>query len=145
MLSELSSACFCHCGIWPPTEGADAPVRSGVISRTDNGKRGKRRSNLACVCEERFEGLKYHQGVNIRYERVKASNSCVKTLIFDFSSFIYFLCYFSFLPFSHFSIFYCILFFLFGFYCPSFFILFHFLFCLCVFSLGFISNITQLA
>jgi hypothetical protein len=129
MLSELSSACFCHCGIWPPTEGADAPVRSGVISRTDNKKRVKRRSNLACVCEERFEGLKYHQGVNIRYERVEASNSCVKTLIFDFSSFIYFLCYFSFsfLPFSHFPVFIAFYFFYLVFIALPF--LFFFTFC----------------
>jgi hypothetical protein len=34
------------------------------------------------VREERFEGLVYHQGVSIRYERVKASNSCARTLIF---------------------------------------------------------------
>jgi hypothetical protein len=35
------------------------------------------------VREERFEGLIYHQEASIRYERVKASNLCARTLIFD--------------------------------------------------------------
>jgi hypothetical protein len=35
------------------------------------------------VREERFEGLIYHQEDSIRYERVKASNLCARTLIFD--------------------------------------------------------------
>jgi hypothetical protein len=35
------------------------------------------------VCKERFEGLVYHQGASIRWERVEADNSCVRTLIFD--------------------------------------------------------------
>jgi hypothetical protein len=42
------------------------------------------------VREERFEGLVYHQGVSIRYERVKASNSCAGTLIFGSFFFIVF-------------------------------------------------------
>jgi hypothetical protein len=42
--------------------------------------------------EERFEELKYHQGVSIRYERVEASNSCARTLIFGSSSFVICLC-----------------------------------------------------
>jgi hypothetical protein len=42
------------------------------------------------VREERFEGLMYHQGVSIRYERVEASNSCAGTLIFGFFFFIIF-------------------------------------------------------
>jgi hypothetical protein len=33
------------------------------------------------VCEERFKGLEYHNGVTIRKERVGANNSCVRTLI----------------------------------------------------------------
>jgi hypothetical protein len=36
------------------------------------------------VRKERFKRLMYHQGGNIRYERVKDSNLCVKNLIFDF-------------------------------------------------------------
>jgi hypothetical protein len=42
------------------------------------------------VREERFEGLVYHQGVSIRYERVEASNSCAGILIFGFFFFIVF-------------------------------------------------------
>jgi hypothetical protein len=42
------------------------------------------------VREERFEGLMYHQGVSIRYERVKASNSYAGTLIFGSFFFIVF-------------------------------------------------------
>jgi hypothetical protein len=38
--------------------------------------------NMRGVREERFKGLTYHQRVSIRYERVKASNSCVGSLIF---------------------------------------------------------------
>jgi hypothetical protein len=38
--------------------------------------------DMGGVREERFEGLVYHQGASIRYERVKASNSCARTLIF---------------------------------------------------------------
>jgi hypothetical protein len=34
------------------------------------------------ACEERFKRLVYHQGASIRYERVEASNSCTRTLIF---------------------------------------------------------------
>jgi hypothetical protein len=36
------------------------------------------------VRKERFKRLMYHQEGNIRYERVKDSNLCVKNLIFDF-------------------------------------------------------------
>jgi hypothetical protein len=51
----------------------------------------QRKTNLTMggVREERFEGLEYHQGVSIRYERVEASNSCART---GSSSFIVFLC-----------------------------------------------------
>jgi hypothetical protein len=34
------------------------------------------------VCKERFEELVYHQGASIKEERVKASNSYARTLIF---------------------------------------------------------------
>jgi hypothetical protein len=43
----------------------EAPVRSGVIRRSGNEKRGRGR-DMGGVCEERFEGLVYHQGVSIR-------------------------------------------------------------------------------
>jgi hypothetical protein len=46
--------------------------------------------NMGGVREERFEGLMYHQGVSIRYERVEASNSCAETLIFSSFFFIVF-------------------------------------------------------
>jgi hypothetical protein len=38
--------------------------------------------DMGGVREERFEGLVYHQRASIRYERVKASNSCARILIF---------------------------------------------------------------
>jgi hypothetical protein len=44
-----------------------------------------------------FEGLEYHQGARIRYERVKDNNSCDRTLIFGSFSFIDFLSVFFFL------------------------------------------------
>jgi hypothetical protein len=87
------------------------------------------------VCEERFEGLVYHQGASIRYERVEASNSCSRTLIIGFFSFIAFVkkiwAHFCFswlsvlLPFSAFSIYFFITFH----FPPSF----SFLFCSCFF------------
>jgi hypothetical protein len=43
------------------------------------------------VREERFKELEYHKEASIRYERVEASNSCVRTLIFGFFFFIVFL------------------------------------------------------
>jgi hypothetical protein len=70
---------------------AEAPVRSGVIRRSGNEKRDRGRSNLTCEeSMKRFEVLVYHQGVSIRYERVKASNSYVGTLIFGSFFFIIF-------------------------------------------------------
>jgi hypothetical protein len=47
--------------------------------------------------EERFEGLEYRQEVSNGYERVNASNSCVRILIFSSSSFIVFMLVFFFL------------------------------------------------
>jgi hypothetical protein len=47
--------------------------------------------NIGGVREESFKGLVYHQGANIRKERVEANNSCVGTLIFGSFSFIAFL------------------------------------------------------
>jgi hypothetical protein len=38
--------------------------------------------DMGGVRKEIFKGLVYHQGASIRYERVKASNSCARTLIF---------------------------------------------------------------
>jgi hypothetical protein len=40
--------------------------------------------DMGGVREERFEGLMYHQGTIIRYERVKGTNSCAGILIFGF-------------------------------------------------------------
>jgi hypothetical protein len=81
--------------------------------------------DMGGVCEERFEGLKYQQGANIRYKRVEASNSCARTLIFGSFSFIAFLSkFFLFIhPFSLFFglVFYCLFsFFSLVFYRPSF-------------------------
>jgi hypothetical protein len=39
--------------------------------------------DMGGVHEERFKGLVYQQGASIRYERMEASNSCGRTLIFD--------------------------------------------------------------
>jgi hypothetical protein len=50
------------------------------------------------VREEIIEGLEYHQGGSIRYERVEASNSCARILIFSSFSFIAFLLVVSFDP-----------------------------------------------
>jgi hypothetical protein len=38
--------------------------------------------DMGGVREERFEGLMYHQGASIKYERVEARNSCARSLIF---------------------------------------------------------------
>jgi hypothetical protein len=54
---------FGHIKRRPP----EAAVCSRVISQTGNEKRGKGRPNFIWEeFEDRFEGLEYHQGVNIR-------------------------------------------------------------------------------
>jgi hypothetical protein len=54
---------FGHIQQRPP----EAPVHSGVISQTGNGKRGKGRPNdMIRVHEKRFEGFDYQQRVSIR-------------------------------------------------------------------------------
>jgi hypothetical protein len=46
---------------------AETPVRSGVIRRTGNEIRHRKsKLNMGGICEERFEGLKYHQGTSIK-------------------------------------------------------------------------------
>jgi hypothetical protein len=68
------------------------------------------------VREERFEGLVYHQGVSIRYERVEANNSCVRTLIFGSFLLLSFVKFFFSALFYFFDLtFYCLLSFLFDF------------------------------
>jgi hypothetical protein len=59
-----------HCLRWfehiqqRPTE---APVRSGVIRRIGNERRQRKtKPNMREDCEERFEGLEYHQRGSIR-------------------------------------------------------------------------------
>jgi hypothetical protein len=95
------------------------------------------------VCEERFEGLIYHQGASIRQERVEASNSYVRTLIFNSFSFIAFLPLFIFfLVFYSFSPFFNLVF-LSPFVSPFFFALVLTLFFFG--SCGFISTLPQLA
>jgi cellulose synthase/poly-beta-1,6-N-acetylglucosamine synthase-like glycosyltransferase len=107
------------------------------------------------VREERFEGLKYHQGTSNRKERVEASNSYIRTLIFGFfcfiACFIAFLSeflFFLFTPFCFFDlVFYCLFsFFGFVFYRPLFFSFF-FILVLSLFfgSYGYISTLPQLA
>jgi hypothetical protein len=59
--------------------------------------------DIGGVREDRFKRLVYHQGANIRCERVEASNSCARILIFDSFSFIVFLSKFFFYPFSLFT------------------------------------------
>jgi hypothetical protein len=54
------------------------------------------------VREERFEGLVYHQGASIRYERVEANNSCARTLIFDSFLLLSFVKFFFLCPFLFF-------------------------------------------
>jgi hypothetical protein len=83
------------------------------------------------VCEQRFEGLEYHQEVSIIYDRVEASNSCVKILssvppilLPSYVNFLSFLCFNFLLP----------PLFLFIFYCPSFISLFLFTFIFVCFS-----------
>jgi hypothetical protein len=65
--------------------------------------------DMGGVCEKRFEGLMYHQGASIRYERVEASNLCVRTLIFGSFLLLHFVKFFS-LPFFRFFdlAFYCL-------------------------------------
>jgi hypothetical protein len=48
----------------------EAPVRSRVISQTGNGKRQRKNKLDTGVCDERFEGLEYHQGVSNSYKTV---------------------------------------------------------------------------
>jgi hypothetical protein len=83
----------------------EAPVCSGVISWTADWKRGKRRSNLTWE-----ESIK----ISIRWERVEANDSCIRTLIFG--SFFFIVFYVSFLSFFLFAL--CCLF------CVSVFIVF---------------------
>jgi hypothetical protein len=75
---------------WSPVE---ALVLSRVIRQAGIGKRGRGRPNMTMwgVCEEWFKGLEYHQGASIISERVEATNSYVRTLIFGSSYFITFL------------------------------------------------------
>jgi hypothetical protein len=81
------------------------------------------------ACEERFKRLVYHQRASIRYERVEASNSCTRTLIFG-SIFLLPFCHVFPTHFRFFDIvFYYIFSFLFGFYRPLFFPSFSLLFC----------------
>jgi hypothetical protein len=58
------------------------------------------------VREERYELFEYYQGVSIRQERLKGSNSCDRNLIFGSSSFNAFLLVF-YSPFFCVSVFYC--------------------------------------
>jgi hypothetical protein len=61
--------------------------------------------------EDRFEGLVYHQGASIRYERVEAGNSYARILIFG-SFFLLLFVKFFFTPFHFFDLaFYCHFFF----------------------------------
>jgi hypothetical protein len=46
---------------------AEAPIRNGVIRRTDNKERqGMNKLDMGGVREERFKGLMYHPGASIR-------------------------------------------------------------------------------
>jgi hypothetical protein len=84
------------------------------------------------VHEERFEGLMYHQGASIIYERVEASNSCVRTLIFGSFHLLPFVKFFP-APFSLFDLaFYYLFSLLFGFLSPFVFPSFSLLFCTCL-------------
>jgi hypothetical protein len=75
------------------------------------------------VREERFEGLVHYHGASIRYEIVKASNSCARTLIFGYFLLLSFVKFFP-APFSLFDLaFYCIFFFLVGFFIVLYFLL----------------------
>jgi hypothetical protein len=68
-------------------------VRSGVISRANNEKRGRGRPSL--TWEEFVKIDLKDQSITKELaldRRVKASNSCVRTLIVGSSSFIVFLC-----------------------------------------------------
>jgi hypothetical protein len=99
------------------------------------------------VREERFEGLVHHHGASIRYEIVKASNSCARTLIFGYFLLLSFVKFFP-APFSLFDLaFYCIFFFfelifLSSFVFSSIFSLILYLF---FYLCGFISSLPQLA
>jgi hypothetical protein len=52
----------------------------------------KTKLDMGGIHEEKFEGLEHQQGVSIRQERVKTSNSRVRTLTLVSSSFGAFLC-----------------------------------------------------
>jgi hypothetical protein len=100
------------------------------------------------VREERFEELVYHQGASIRYERVEASNSCARTLIFGSFLLLLFVKFFSLSFFHFFDLeFYCLFsFFYLVFLSPFVFSLFFALVLYLFFgSCGFISSLPQLA
>jgi hypothetical protein len=50
--------------------------------------------DIGGVREERFEGLVYHQGASIRQEKVEASNSCIRILIFNSFLLLHFVSFF---------------------------------------------------
>jgi hypothetical protein len=91
----------------------EAPIRNGVIRRTSNKKRqSMTKLNMGGVREERFEGLVYHQRASIRDERVEASNSCTRSLIFGSLILLPFVKFFSLSLFHFFDlVFYYLLFF----------------------------------
>jgi hypothetical protein len=92
----------------------EAPIRNGVIRRTSNKKRqSMTKLNMGGVREERFEGLMYHQGASIREERVEASNSCTRSLIFGSLILLPFVKFFSLALFRFFNLVFYYLFFFF--------------------------------
>jgi hypothetical protein len=60
--------------------------------------------DMGGVREKRFKGSVYHQEASIRYKRVKASNSCVRTLIFGSVLLFSFVKFFFSVPFSLFDL-----------------------------------------
>jgi hypothetical protein len=90
---------------------------------------------------KRIEGSVYHQGATIRQERVEASNSCARTLIFG--SFLL-LPFVKFFPYAFFAFLTFIVFspFLFGFLSPF---VFPFFFALALYSLFLADVVSSLA
>jgi hypothetical protein len=113
----------------------EAPVRSGVISRTSNGKRSRGRLNL--TLEESVKRDLKNWSITKELELDRSHNLNLRFLCYYLLMLV-----FSFILFTRcFSVFYC-LFLLFGLvFLLSFFILFHLCFCLCY---DFISSLPNL-
>jgi hypothetical protein len=65
--------------VWSyPRMPLEAPVRSGILSRPENIRRGRGRPRLTYeeTIKKRFEGMKYIQRACFEYECLEYGDSC---------------------------------------------------------------------